>query len=272
MLKRKLNDEPEKPARRVYNEHITQLALDDAAVAAPLSLVERSLQRYKVRNRPPLPQTRLDLILQPEHTVTTDGRRFLLIDDGQADRIVVYATDEQIQRLCHLRTWWMDGTFTSNPEIFAQLYTVNLKIDGEFAPQCWCLLPDKTAATYTRLFHLLKQAATAANQQLQPTCIHIDFEQAVMQAVPSEFQIDPIGCLFHFSQSVLRHLQQCAGLQNSYNTNTPPAVRTWIRRLIALPLLPPIRIDQAFAAIVNHAPNVPGKDTINNYVYDTYVD
>lgn len=165
----------------------------------------------------------------------------------------------------------MDGTFTSNPEIFAQLYTIHVKVDGEFAPQLWCLLPDKTAATYSRLFRLLAQAAAAANQQLQPTCIHIDFEQAVVQAVRNEFQIEPSGCLFHFSQSLLRHLQQC-GLQTAYNTNAPPAVRQWIRRLIALPLVPPLRIDQAFNAIVNGAPNIPGKDAMNNYVNDTYVD
>lgn len=98
-MKRKLDDQPEKSARSVYNEHITQLAVADAAVAQPLSSIERCLQRYKVRNRPPLPQTRQDLVLQPEHTVTTDGRRFLLIDDGQADRILVFATDQQLQRL-----------------------------------------------------------------------------------------------------------------------------------------------------------------------------
>lgn len=116
----------------------------------------------------------------------------------------------------------------------------------------------------------MKQQATIALLQMSPTTIHIDFEQAVVQAIRAVFGIEPSGCLFHFSQSILRHLQQC-GLQDSYNNNQPPAVREWIRRLIALPLLPPIRIDQAFRAVVNASPNVPGRDRMNDYVNDTYV-
>jgi hypothetical protein len=162
----------------------------------------------------------------------------------------------------------MDGTFTSNPEIFAQLYTIQyVKVNNEFTPQCWCLLPDKQAVTYTRLFQQMTQQATSVNLQLKPTCVHIDFKLAVVQAVRNEFGIEPSSCLFHFSQSILRHFQQC-GLQAEYNNNT---VRTWIRRLIALPLLPQIRIDQAFAAIVAAAPNIQGSNAMNNFVNDTYI-
>lgn len=57
-----------------------------------------------------------------------------------------------------------------------------------------------------------------------------------------------------------------------YNTNTPAGVRTWIRRLIALALVPPIRIDQAFQETVANAPNVIGRDEMNNYVRRTYID
>lgn len=117
----------------------------------------------------------------------------------------------------------------------------------------------------------MKQRAAAANLQMQPTCIHIDFEQAVVQTVRNEFGIEPSGCLFHFSQSVLRHVQH-NGLQVAYYDNNPPAVRTWLRRLIALPLIPPLRIDQAFRAVVAAAPDVPGRDAMNSYINDTYVD
>jgi hypothetical protein len=115
------------------------------------------------------------------------------------------------------------------------------------------------------------QEATAAQLRLRPTTIHIDFEMAVMQSVRAVFGIEPSGCLFHFTQSILRHMQQC-GLQTSYNDCNPPAVREWIRCLLAMPLLPPIRLDQAFRAITAAAPNIPGRDVMNNYVNDTYVD
>lgn len=174
-------------------------------------------------------------------------------------------------RLSLARSWWMDGTFSVNPTIFVQLYTILLKIGDEFHAQLWCLLPDKTGATYQRLFQLLKQEALRRNLQLQPAMIHVDFEQAVIQAIRLEFHLEAKGCLFHYSQSVLRHVQQI-GLQAAYNTNAPPEVRVWIRRLIALPLVPPLRIDQAFQAVVANAPNVAGRDAMNNYVFGTYVD
>ena len=64
------------------------MPVNEAASAQTFSAIERSLQR------PPLPNNRPDLILQPAHTITMDGQRFLLIDDGAADRILVFATDE----------------------------------------------------------------------------------------------------------------------------------------------------------------------------------
>jgi hypothetical protein len=165
----------------------------------------------------------------------------------------------------------MDGTFTSLPAVFTQLYTIHIKWHNEFFPPLWCLLPDKQQHTYERLFHLLQLKAHQINFQLQPTTIHMDFEQAVIQAVQDHFGISPTGCMFHFDQSILRHVQ-AVGLQTAYNTNTPPEVRIWIRRLLALPLVPPIRLDHAFQAIVTNSPNVPGRDLMNEYVRNTYMD
>ena len=176
-----------------------------------------------------------------------------------------------LYRLCTARTLWMDGTFSVNPTIFAQLYTVLVKINEEYVPLLWCLLPDKQGATYIRLFQLLQQEAVRMNLILQPTTIHIDFEQAVMHAVRQVFGIEASGCLFHFCQNVLRHVQQ-TGLQTAYNSNNPPEGRKWIRRLIALPLVPPLRIDQAFQPVVANAPVVQGRDQLHDYIRDTYVD
>lgn len=173
-------------------------------------------------------------------------------------------------RLSQGRVWWMDGTFSCVPAIFTQMYTGHVKLHDEFVVQLWCLLPNKSGTTHVRLFRLLHDQAAQRNLQLQPTAIHVDFEQAAMQAIRSEFNIDPSGCLFHFSQSVLRHLQQ-TGLQVAYNTNVPPHVLTWIRRLIALPVVPPLQIDQAFQAAVTNAPNVVGRDAMNDYISHTWL-
>ena len=173
-------------------------------------------------------------------------------------------------RLSQAATWWLDGTFSSNPAIFTQLHTIHIKCHDELIAQLWCLLPDKAGATYLRLIQLLQQRAVQVNLQLQPAVIHLDFEQAVMQSIRSEFLIESNGCLFHYSQSVLRNLQQ-TGLRVAYNTHTPPEVRTWVRRLIALAFVPPIRVDQGFQAAIANAPNVVERDAMNDSMRNTYI-
>lgn len=174
-------------------------------------------------------------------------------------------------RLSQSNVWWMDGTFGAKPVIFEQLYTIHVKSSNEFMPAVWCLLPNKQMQTYTRLFQLMKNAAAQLQLNLNPGVIHADFEMAVIGAVSAEFGIETSGCLFHFCQSILRHVA-ANGLQTAYNGNNPPEVRTTVRRLMSMPLVPPIRIDQAFNAIANQAPSIPGMDILVNYVRDTYID
>ena len=123
-------------------------------------------------------------------------------------------------RLCDSRVWWMDGTFSATPSIFEQLYTIHVKVNGEFQPHLWCLLPNKQNVTYVRLFQLLQAEAIKINRHLNPNVVHIDFELAVIGALRSELHVEPTGCLFHSSQSILRNMAG-NGLQVTYNTNNP---------------------------------------------------
>ena len=97
-VKRRLDTDPRCSSRQAYNAELNQRPVNAAAVSVPLASIERSLQRYTVRNRPPLPATRQDWVLQPGQMQTTDGRHLLLIDDGLGDRLLVFGTPENLQR------------------------------------------------------------------------------------------------------------------------------------------------------------------------------
>lgn len=97
-VKRKLDVNADWTAKRAYNAELTQLPIGDAALVQPFVSMERSLQRHKVASRPELPRTRQDWVLPPALTLTTDRRRLVLIDDGAADRIIVFATDDNLTR------------------------------------------------------------------------------------------------------------------------------------------------------------------------------
>lgn len=168
-------------------------------------------------------------------------------------------------------------SITSNTLSFRFHRTVILEVKrvkfdvGCEMPHLWCLLPNKQNVTNVRLFQLLKAESIKLHRQLNPNVVHIDFELAVIGALRSEFQLEPTGCLFHFSQSILRNMTG-NGLQVMYNTNNPPEVRQTVRRLMAIALVPPLRVDQAFQAVKNNSPNVVGMDVMLNYVQNTYVD
>jgi hypothetical protein len=84
--------------KQACNSEVNQLSVAATSTASTFSSTERSLQRFKVKRRSPLPRTRQDLVLPQEFMTTTDGRQFVLIDDGAADRILVLGTENQLKR------------------------------------------------------------------------------------------------------------------------------------------------------------------------------
>ena len=54
-------------------------------------------------------------------------------------------------------TWLVDETFILSPEIFYQIYTIHVELNG-FAPPCvYVLLANKTEKTYIRMIELLSE-------------------------------------------------------------------------------------------------------------------
>lgn len=71
--------------------------------------------------------------------------------------IFVFASPSGLELLRICRRWSIDGTFFSCPKRFAQLYTINVFAGETTLPCVYALLPDKSEATYTRMFRALKQ-------------------------------------------------------------------------------------------------------------------
>jgi hypothetical protein len=147
----------------------------------------------------------------------------------------------------------MDGTFDACPAIFAQLFTLHAFVDGKLLPLVYCLLANKSAAIYTNVFQVLKNAAAAAGYHLQPTTIMSDFETGLIAAVATEFpNTHHQGCYFHFTQAIWRHMQSL-GLTALYIGND--AVKAHIRRLMALGFAPLLLVRTAFTQLEVQSPN-----------------
>ncbi|KAL4154075.1 hypothetical protein QTP88_001908 [Uroleucon formosanum] len=207
-----------------------------------LNSVRSSVYRKKVKLIPKLPNKLRDLIINGEWRCTNDGRDYLLGSDGDDDKIVIFGTESFLRRLCTVEVIFMDGTFKSAPKLFLQIYTLNYCVQGIMVPMAYALLPNKTSATYNRIFNLIKEAAIRIDLIFNPKCFQIDFEIGMIMAIKELFghQTKIKGCLFHFGQSVWRKVQN-VGLYEEYKNNAE--VTLTVRRICALALVPIDTID-----------------------------
>jgi len=75
---------------------------------------------------------------------------FLFWDSGEndKDRILIFATQTNIDFLNENPHWFGDGTFSIAPSIYYQLYTINIQVEAFNLPLVYALLSHKDYATY----------------------------------------------------------------------------------------------------------------------------
>lgn len=122
--------------------------ISDAAKALLPSekALKQAVQRERRRVLPPLPVDLASINLQDEWTETLSGDGFLLAGTGPQDpnRILVFSTHENLIDLTLQGVTIGDGTFSSVPYLFTQLYTLHGFVGGKCIPLVFGLLPSKT--------------------------------------------------------------------------------------------------------------------------------
>ena len=81
---------------------------------------------------------------------THDGEQFLLHDSGPQDenRVIVLAT---LPGSYLYRMIGCDGTFSTAPNVFYQIYTIHASVEGCLIPIVYSLLPDNNESFYCLL-------------------------------------------------------------------------------------------------------------------------
>ncbi len=136
-----------------------------------------------------MPRSRADVHFEGEWTQTIDSKRFLLAEDGDDDKIVIFATDDNLKLLAEAESVFVDGTFHTCPEVFYQIFTVYAFKSGQQFPLAYCLLPGKSREAYQRTFTMLKEKADELELDLSPSVVLSDFELAIIQAAELSFPI-----------------------------------------------------------------------------------
>ena len=257
--------------QQIYNDELNQVDQVTAATMPSFASVQASLYRHRAKAIPPVPTTRAAVDLQEPWTKTQDGRDFLCVNDGDDDKILVFASTEMLDIMSEASTLFMDGTFFVCPSLWLQVYIVHCLVDNKMYPVAISLLPNKTKQTYVRLFALLKDVVrTKTGIDISPDIIQIDFESAVIKAVNEVFPTTAVrGCFFHYAQALWRHVVD-RGLAMDYKNK--PEVQSHVRRTSALPLLPVNQVQDAWLQLLNQSPDGERVLAFNDYVTTTWVD
>ena len=177
------------------------------------------LRRERARHMPKNPASLSDLTLDAEWTTTIDGEQFLLYDIGVYldSRMLVFGTEEGLQRLASSDSWFMDGTFDVAPLLFTQLYIIRVPL-GDSAVTCaYAFLHNKKQATYEELFTTIQDKCHSLGFNVDPVTVTVDFEQSVINALTLTFgaHLSIHGCFYHLTQSTLRKIESL-GLVHRY--------------------------------------------------------
>ena len=186
-----------------------------------MNTIKQSIHRARKleSSYPPLPKNIAeDLASIPESiTKLSTGENFLhaniLQEDGS--RILIFMSGFGKNILNKSRIWQMDGTFSTCPEGFYQLYFIfGCTKNKLLIPAAYCILPSKQEQVYSTVLTELQKAIDRP-----PRLIVMDFEKSMMNAIHDIFDSTNVhGCLFHWKQCLQRQLG-FKGVKTLYNQN-----------------------------------------------------
>ncbi|XP_060874428.1 uncharacterized protein LOC132948119 [Metopolophium dirhodum] len=221
-----------------------------ASKLSGISSMKKTIQRIRQKEimAPTNPRTLDELVIPAEYKTIIYSKPFLLYDSNDEKsgkpRILIYSTEENLNLITNCNNWYADGTFSSAPTIFYQLYTIHGIQYSNVLPFLFALLPNKTEETYVRLFEIILNLKL----ELKPKTFMLDFELSTINAIKKVFPNTSLhGCFFHYSQALWRHIQD-SGLAIKYREESNFALN--IKKLNALSFVPPHLVINAYEAIL----------------------
>ncbi|CAF0828909.1 unnamed protein product [Brachionus calyciflorus] len=217
----------------------------------PRTIIKDVLANYPVSLASELPPIHnlKQQIVRKRAQFTKSGKLFVLYDSGQEDqdRIIILATEDNIEILNSETVWFVDGTFSVTPNAFFQIFTINVNKNNRNLALVYSFLPNKQQITYTRLFNILKSNGLSNI----PQHIMCDFELAVINSIKKCFPGTNIGgCYFHLTANIWKHVTN--GPRKAHKTDAE--FRKYYNYLKVLPFIPTKNIVSVFNRLKSDCP------------------
>jgi hypothetical protein len=140
---------------------------------------------------------------------TLSSKRLLLMDffvKRGKERVLVFSSNQQLELLFNSDIIFMDGTFSTTPENFDQVFLIHVQLHNQgeeiilyliialsFSPKgmpvAFCLLPNRRATTYIDVLQRFKAEAIKINKVFEPKRVISDFESSFIAAVRQEVDL-----------------------------------------------------------------------------------
>lgn len=230
----------------IVADGILNVSTAAAGIAPSVKHLARTVQRARVRANPTPanPKCREDIVFPPKYCRTAKDEHFLLYDSGGPERKLLFGTKKNLDILAACNEWFMDGTFNTVPTLFLQLFTIHGKWEDKILPLVYIFLADKSKESYRAVFGELKRL----QPDLNPLRIMTDFEMSSIISCQEVFpQAQMKGCLFHFRQCIVRHIQR-SPLQSAFREDAEVVHN--VKMLCALAFVPPNKVISAFERLI----------------------
>ena len=253
-----------------------KMAATDRNTLSAMNLVERSILDGGLANYVPNPQNLKRMVnrsrqkgrpAEPKNVYSTIvpsyvhvPNEFLISDikiEDEAGRIearhLLLASETQIGFLKRASTWYIDGTFkAADDKLFKQAFGIHAFLhcgdNIKQVPLLTVLMTRRTKADYRAVF---TDIARYLGSEIGLEDCLMDFEIATWKIIREVFPaINIHGCLFHYTKAIYAKVGDY-GLIREYKGNVD--IRSFIRKLFALPLLPARDMRVAFQALKANA-------------------
>jgi len=161
-----------------------------------------------------------------------NSESFLFYDNKNSEnRIIIFSLQTCVDVLKRTKIIYMDGTFSTCPSEFYQVYILHASVDNIIIPVVYALLQRKNKETYIELLTALKDKFESLSM------ISIDFECSVILAIKQVFnnEVSVQLCFYHLNQSIWRKVQEL-GLAVRYKQDKQ--FREAVKMIPALAFLP----------------------------------
>ena len=231
--------------------------------------LEPGMRKRREDLYPKIPQSFEDIDLFMKNAPLDLNRHYkglVRLDDTSPIGALFYH-EKLFEELKHMKKLGYDGTYFVVPKPCYQLWTVHFVINQHHFPGVAVLLGGARTDMYKAIWKKIKQLL---GLDFQPTDVSGDFEANAKNAVEDELPgIRINSCLSNYSQACFRNAQK-HGLSKLYDEHLE--CNTWLKNIMAVPMLPVNLINTAFDDLLKQDLELPTRaDEENLSRYKEYI-